>query len=137
MQLESTIVTLNARLRSRDEEEDSGKMAAQKIAMLTRNLDNLMIVQRELASENEDVKKSLRVREALLDGKNEHIVALEKAIEKTNSDLREQQLRHEDEMKVLVDALHTAGPRLQDWLAPPSPTGESRLVKPIRGGRKK
>lgn len=101
---------------------------------LTRNLDQLSIVQRQLVEQNSALKKDVALAEKRLTARNERIANLETLLQGAQDTLNNSNARFELQMQAVRERLEQA--RLQK-----SQQGQaaafnigSRIARPLRGG---
>jgi flagellar basal body rod protein FlgC len=84
------------------------KAQQRKMDILTRNLDQLVSIQRQLVDQNQSLKKDITVAEKKLFARNERIQSLEVLLHEAQSTLEQQDARFTAQMTEIQKRLHSA-----------------------------
>ncbi|KAI5475516.1 kinesin family member 5 [Pseudohyphozyma bogoriensis] len=109
----------------------NSKAQQRKMDFLTRNLDQLTLVQKQLVEQNTSLKKDVAIAERKLIARNERIQNLEVALQDAQEKLNVQNAKFEARLQTVRERLDQA--REQNRPLPTS-LNFGRIAKPIRGG---
>ncbi|BGO91970.1 hypothetical protein NBRC10512_001077 [Rhodotorula toruloides] len=110
----------------------NSKAQQRKMDFLTRNLDQLTIVQKQLVDQNTILKRDVALAERKLIARNERIQNLEALLQDANDKLNQQNAKFEARLQAVRERLDQA--RAQNQPAMASSLNFGRIAKPLRGG---
>jgi len=110
----------------------NNKAQQRKMEFLTRNLDQLTLVQKQLVEQNSSLKKDVAIAERKLTARNERIQSLEALLQDAQEKLNIQNSKFEQQMRSVKERLEQARAQKQAQIAPGLNFG--RIAKPLRGG---
>ncbi|KAL8280862.1 hypothetical protein RQP46_006866 [Phenoliferia psychrophenolica] len=110
----------------------NNKAQQRKMDFLTRNLDQLTLVQKQLVEQNSSLKKDVAIAERKLIARNERIQNLEALLQDAQEKLNVQNARFEARLQTVRDRLDQA--RAEQNRTVPQSLNFGRIAKPIRGG---
>lgn len=120
----------------------NSKAQQRKMEFLTRNLDQLTNVQKQLVEQNSILKKDVAIAERKLMARNDRITSLENMLIEAQEKLNSQNSKFEIQLNAVRERLNQA--RAQQDKLPGGPAGVGgvsggglvfgRIAKPLRGG---
>ncbi|BGP32653.1 hypothetical protein JCM10296v2_004434 [Rhodotorula toruloides] len=110
----------------------NSKAQQRKMDFLTRNLDQLTVVQKQLVDQNTVLKRDVALAERKLIARNERIQNLEALLQDANDKLNQQNAKFEARLQAVRERLDQA--RAQNQPAIASSLNFGRIAKPLRGG---
>ncbi|KAM0789248.1 hypothetical protein ACM66B_000091 [Microbotryomycetes sp. NB124-2] len=110
----------------------NSKAQQRKMEFLTRNLDQLTLVQKQLVEQNTTLKKDVAIAERKLITRNERIQNLEMLLQDAQDKLNAQNAKFEARLQAVRDRLEQA--KEQSRPAVNSSLNFGRIAKPLRGG---
>ncbi|BGP25185.1 hypothetical protein JCM10295v2_004105 [Rhodotorula toruloides] len=110
----------------------NSKAQQRKMDFLTRNLDQLTVVQKQLVDQNTILKRDVALAERKLIARNERIQNLEVLLQDANDKLNQQNAKFEARLQAVRERLDQA--RAQNQPAIASSLNFGRIAKPLRGG---
>ncbi|KAM0745937.1 kinesin heavy chain [Meredithblackwellia eburnea MCA 4105] len=110
----------------------NSKAQQRKMDFLTRNLDQLTLVQKQLVEQNSAFKKDVAIAERKLIARNERIQNLEQLLQEAQEKLNVQNTKFEDRMQILREKLDRS--RAEPARPQVNNLNFGRIAKPIRGG---
>lgn len=111
----------------------NSRAQARKMEFLTRNLDQLAIVQRQLVEQNSSLKKDVALSEKRLLARNERIQNLETLLQDAQEKLMNTNARFEAQMQVVRERMEQARAQRPLMMAGAASLG-NRIARPLRGG---
>ncbi|KAK4051377.1 hypothetical protein OIV83_002861 [Microbotryomycetes sp. JL201] len=108
------------------------KAQQRKMDFLTRNLDQLTLVQKQLVEQNTTLKKDVAIAERKLITRNERIQNLETLLQDAQEKLNAQNAKFEARLQAVRERLEQA--KEQSRPALNSSLNFGRIAKPLRGG---
>ncbi|KDE06743.1 kinesin heavy chain [Microbotryum lychnidis-dioicae p1A1 Lamole] len=112
----------------------NSKIQQRKMDFLTRNLDQLTAVQKELVEQNSLLKKGCAVAERKLIARNEHIRNLEVALQEAKDKVALESDKFEEKLRLVRARLDHAKEQQQQQPTLNSSLSFGRIAKPLRGG---
>ncbi|KPV77850.1 uncharacterized protein RHOBADRAFT_51653 [Rhodotorula graminis WP1] len=110
----------------------NSKAQQRKMDFLTRNLDQLTLVQKQLVDQNTTLKRDVALAERKLIARNERIQNLEALLQDANEKVNQQNAKFEARLQAVKERLDQA--RAQNQPAVASTLNFGRIAKPLRGG---
>jgi len=110
----------------------NSKAQQRKMEFLTRNLDQLTHVQKQLVEQNALLKKDVAIAERKLLARNERIASLETMLGDAQEKLEAQNQKFEKQLQAVRERLEVA--RAQQEKVPSGGLVFGRIAKPLRGG---
>ncbi|BGP48766.1 hypothetical protein JCM10450v2_004642 [Rhodotorula kratochvilovae] len=110
----------------------NSKAQQRKMDFLTRNLDQLTLVQKQLVDQNTTLKRDVALAERKLIARNERIQNLEALLQDANEKVNQQNAKFEARLQAVKERLDQA--RAQNQPAVASSLNFGRIAKPLRGG---
>ncbi|GAA5965702.1 hypothetical protein JCM21900_001566 [Sporobolomyces salmonicolor] len=110
----------------------NSKAQQRKMDFLTRNLDQLTLVQKQLVEQNSTLKRDFALAERKLLARNERIQNLETLLHDANEKLNAQNVKFEARLQAVRERLDQA--RAQNHPAVNQTLNFGRIAKPLRGG---
>ncbi|GAA6052189.1 hypothetical protein JCM3770_000787 [Rhodotorula araucariae] len=110
----------------------NSKAQQRKMDFLTRNLDQLTLVQKQLVDQNTTLKRDVALAERKLVARNERIQNLEALLQDANEKVNQQNSKFEARLQAVKERLDQA--RAQNQPAVASSLNFGRIAKPLRGG---
>ncbi|GAA5837885.1 hypothetical protein JCM11251_004689 [Rhodosporidiobolus azoricus] len=110
----------------------NSKAQQRKMDFLTRNLDQLTLVQKQLVDQNSTLKRDVALAERKLLARNERIGTLETLLREANEKVNQQNAKFEARLQAVRERLDQA--RAQNQPAVNSSLNFGRIAKPLRGG---
>ncbi|GJN91019.1 hypothetical protein Rhopal_004033-T1 [Rhodotorula paludigena] len=110
----------------------NSKAQQRKMDFLTRNLDQLTLVQKQLVDQNTTLKRDTALAERKLIARNERIQNLEALLQDANEKVNQQNAKFEARLQAVKERLDQA--RAQNQPAGASNLNFGRIAKPLRGG---
>ncbi|GAA5851767.1 hypothetical protein JCM8547_001202 [Rhodosporidiobolus lusitaniae] len=110
----------------------NSKAQQRKMDFLTRNLDQLTLVQKQLVDQNTTLKRDVALAERKLLARNERIQTLESLLREANDKVNQQNAKFEARLQAVRERLDQA--RAQNQPAVSSTLNFGRIAKPLRGG---
>ncbi|GAA5893338.1 hypothetical protein JCM6882_008008 [Rhodosporidiobolus microsporus] len=110
----------------------NSKAQQRKMDFLTRNLDQLTLVQKQLVDQNTTLKRDVALAERKLLARNERIGTLESLLREANEKVNQQNAKFEARLQAVRERLDQA--RAQNQPAVSSTLNFGRIAKPLRGG---
>ncbi|GAA95055.1 uncharacterized protein L969DRAFT_104727 [Mixia osmundae IAM 14324] len=118
----------------------NSRLQQRKMDFLTRNLDQLTLVQRQLVEQNASLKKDVSVAERKLTARNERIQNLEQLLANAQDSLAAQNTKYNSQLQALHDrieyerALSTrSSPQAVNAASAASALQFGRVARPLRG----
>ncbi|GAA5966588.1 hypothetical protein JCM8115_006881 [Rhodotorula mucilaginosa] len=110
----------------------NSKTQQRKMDFLTRNLDQLTVVQKQLVDQNSTLKRDVALAERKLIARNERIQNLEALLLDANEKVNQQNAKFEARLQAVRERLDQA--RAQNQPVVTSNLNFGRIAKPLRGG---
>ncbi|GAA5981651.1 hypothetical protein JCM11641_003933 [Rhodosporidiobolus odoratus] len=110
----------------------NSKAQQRKMDFLTRNLDQLTLVQKQLVDQNTTLKRDVALAERKLLARNERIGTLETLLREANEKVNQLNAKFESKLQAVRERLDQA--RAQNQPAVASTLNFGRIAKPLRGG---
>ncbi|GAA6008802.1 hypothetical protein JCM10207_001729 [Rhodosporidiobolus poonsookiae] len=110
----------------------NSKAQQRKMDFLTRNLDQLTLVQKQLVDQNTTLKRDVALAERKLLARNERIGTLETLLREANDKVSQQNAKFEARLQAVRERLDQA--RAQNQPAANPALNFGRIAKPLRGG---
>ncbi|BGP16792.1 hypothetical protein JCM10213v2_004796 [Rhodosporidiobolus nylandii] len=110
----------------------NSKAQQRKMDFLTRNLDQLTLVQKQLVDQNTTLKRDVALAERKLLARNERIGTLESLLREANDKVNQQNAKFEARLQAVRERLDQA--RAQNQPAVNTTLNFGRIAKPLRGG---
>ncbi|GAA6032440.1 hypothetical protein JCM8097_008176 [Rhodosporidiobolus ruineniae] len=110
----------------------NSKAQQRKMDFLTRNLDQLTLVQKQLVDQNTTLKRDVALAERKLLARNERIGTLESLLREANDKVNQQNAKFEARLQAVRERLDQA--RAQNQPTAASTLNFGRIAKPLRGG---
>ncbi|BGP55956.1 hypothetical protein JCM8202_005098 [Rhodotorula sphaerocarpa] len=111
----------------------NSKTQQRKMDFLTRNLDQLTVVQKQLVDQNSTLKRDVALAERKLLARNERIQNLEALLQDANEKVNQQNAKFEARLQAVRERLDQARAQNQQP-QPVSNLNFGRIAKPLRGG---
>lgn len=110
----------------------NSKTQQRKMDFLTRNIDQLTVVQKQLVDQNSTLKRDVALAERKLIARNERIQNLEALLLDANEKVNQQNAKFEARLQAVRERLDQA--RAQNQPVVTSNLNLGRIAKPLRGG---
>lgn len=131
VELEISLDELQEQYKNVLKNNTNNKAQARKLDFLTRNLDSLTLVQKQLVDQNTSLKKDVAIAERKLIARNERIQNLEVALQDAQEKLNIQNSKFEARLQSVRERLEQANAQNRPAN---NPLSFGRIAKPIRGG---